>query len=111
MSVRPIRGEEVDSDASGEQRGRRSWPLGLVIALASAIVAWVGQLVGFGFWLGGISTEVHALTKGQDKGETAYVQKDVADARAAAFKDQVDELKRRLTLVECSQEGKKCRSD
>jgi hypothetical protein len=112
MGVRPIR-EAVDIDVGGEKGGGggRTWSLDRATIPLALAVAWVGQLVFFGYWLGGLSGEVHTLTKNQDKGETAYVQKDVADARAAATKDQIDDLKHRVAVLECSQEGRKCRSD
>jgi hypothetical protein len=97
-SVKPI---DVDLTPA------RTWSLANASIPLTLAVAWVGQLVFLGYLIGGLSTEVHTLTRNAEKSDSQVYQQKDATRDFARMQDHVDAAVRRIELLEQDSLGKR----
>jgi hypothetical protein len=91
--------KSVDIDLAPE-RAPRMWSLERASIPLLIAVGWAGQLMFFGFWIGGLSTEVHTLTKTQEKNDAQVYQQKDATRDFLLMQSHIDALARRTELLE-----------
>jgi len=89
----------VDADLTPEH-AERTWSLARASIPLTIAAGWLAQWVFFGFWIGGLSTEVHTLTKNQDKADAQVYQQKDATRDLALMQAHVDALSNRVELIE-----------
>jgi hypothetical protein len=88
----------IDADLTPDRT--RVWSLSNATIPLVLAVGWVGQLVFLGFWIGGLATEVHTLTKNADKADAQVYQQKDATRDLARLQDHIDVLGHRVDLLE-----------